>query len=56
MNVNKTNEAGPEYIMAKTMEMLGLDANIGDKSKDGSISMDNLYPALIQCFAIIICG
>lgn len=29
-----------------------------DTGDDGAptISMDNLYPALIQCFAIIICG
>lgn len=51
--------SGPHYIMTKTMEMLGLDSTMvvaGDKSKDGTISMDNLYPALIQCFAIIISG
>uniref|UniRef100_A0A8D8N5X4 Integral membrane protein GPR155 n=1 Tax=Culex pipiens TaxID=7175 RepID=A0A8D8N5X4_CULPI len=28
----------------------------GDDDDQPSISMDNLYPALIQCFAIIICG
>uniref|UniRef100_A0A675B322 Uncharacterized protein n=1 Tax=Anopheles darlingi TaxID=43151 RepID=A0A675B322_ANODA len=30
------------------------DADNGDNTP--TISMDNLYPALIQCFAIIICG
>lgn len=24
--------------------------------EDGSVSMDNFYPALVQCFGIIICG
>uniref|UniRef100_A0A336MUI5 CSON004236 protein n=1 Tax=Culicoides sonorensis TaxID=179676 RepID=A0A336MUI5_CULSO len=40
-------------LLEKTMQMMGLD---GDSSNDGNISMDNLYPALIQCFTVIICG
>lgn len=28
----------------------------GGDDDQPSISMDNLYPALVQCFAIIICG
>lgn len=30
--------------------------DINTQEDDAKISMENLYPALIQCFAIIICG
>lgn len=50
---SSTSTTSATVILEKTMQMMGLD---GDSSKDGNISMDNLYPALIQCFTVIICG
>lgn len=50
---------GDPYVTTMLPSML---ANNGTGGGDGggddqpSISMDNLYPALVQCFAIIICG
>lgn len=32
------------------------DHTASPRVEDGSVSMDNFYPALVQCFGIIICG
>lgn len=32
------------------------DSGEGMDTETGTISMDDLYPALVQCFGIIICG
>lgn len=52
-DMTSSSTTSASVILEKTMQMMGLD---GDSSKDGNISMDNLYPALIQCFTVIICG
>jgi hypothetical protein len=30
--------------------------NAADSQPAGDITMDNLYPALLECFAVILCG
>lgn len=42
------------FTTASTTPLFIVDADDDDDGE--SISMENLYPALVQCFAIIICG
>uniref|UniRef100_A0A182Q152 DEP domain-containing protein n=1 Tax=Anopheles farauti TaxID=69004 RepID=A0A182Q152_9DIPT len=51
----RTNDSGAGFIHPKNVSIA---TGVADNNDDGTptISMDNLYPALIQCFAIIICG
>jgi hypothetical protein len=32
------------------------EMNAADAQPVGDIAMDNLYPALLECFAVILCG
>jgi hypothetical protein len=32
------------------------EMNAADAQPAGDIAMDNLYPALLECFAVILCG
>jgi hypothetical protein len=32
------------------------EMNAADAEPAGDVAMDNLYPALLECFAVILCG
>lgn len=48
--------SGDLYVTTMLPTNNGSSDGGGDDDDQPSISMDNLYPALVQCFAIIICG
>jgi len=45
-------------VIASTMASSLANGNgtISPRADDGGVSMNNFYPALVQCFGIIICG
>ncbi|KAH8303551.1 hypothetical protein KR018_002594 [Drosophila ironensis] len=45
-----------EEQVATTTTTTTTEANAMPRAEDGGVSMNNFYPALIQCFGIIICG
>lgn len=57
MNYNATNiadnAAASVFVVSSTTIA---DSDGAMDTETGTISMDDLYPALVQCFGIIICG
>lgn len=53
LTLDMLSTTSSSVILRNTMQMMGFE---GDNNKDDYISMDSLYPALIQCFSVIICG
>ncbi|XP_017059082.1 integral membrane protein GPR155 isoform X2 [Drosophila ficusphila] len=43
-------------VIATTMASSLANGTIAPRADDGGVSMNNFYPALVQCFGIIICG
>lgn len=57
MNYNATNNAGNVAASVFMVESATIaDSGEAMDTETGTISMDDLYPALVQCFGIIICG
>ncbi|KAH8415724.1 hypothetical protein KR222_010760 [Zaprionus bogoriensis] len=49
-------EAEAEAALGDASSGSGSDGAATPHVEEGSVSMDNFYPALVQCFGIIICG
>lgn len=57
MNYNATNIADNGAAAVFVVKSASIaDGGGAMDTETGTISMDDLYPALVQCFGIIICG
>jgi len=43
-------------VITSTMASSLANGTATPRADDGGVSMNNFYPALVQCFGIIICG